>query len=168
MTVSATAVTEQITALNKSLGEAESASTEHAGGIAALLSSPRAMMHAGAVQELMYPDAKTPLPAHTQSVDKLLTQLKITPQSAGQGLNAALDAQPQPKAREAPAASADYLDREDQEKAVEIRVEDVIYRNDESPAVVLAIKRTCSLSGEEKTGNVTLGQENTLRLYLET
>ena len=63
---------------------------------------------------------------------------------------------------------ADFLDPEDQEKAVEIRIEDVIYRSDESPAVVLAIKRTCSLSGECKTGHVTLGQENTLRLYLET
>ena len=62
---------------------------------------------------------------------------------------------------------ADYLDPEDQEKAVEIRVEDVIYRSDESPAVVLAIKRTCALSGETKVGHVTLGQENTLRLYLE-
>ena len=61
-----------------------------------------------------------------------------------------------------------YLEPEDQEKAVEIRIEDVIYRSDESPAVVLAIKRTCSLSGECKTGHVTLGQENTLRLYLET
>lgn len=63
---------------------------------------------------------------------------------------------------------AEYLDQEDQEKAVEIRIEDVIYRSDESPAVVLAIKRTCSLSGECKVGHVTLGQENTLRLYLET
>jgi len=63
---------------------------------------------------------------------------------------------------------AEYLDPEDQEKAVEIRVEDVIYRSDDSPAVVLAIKRTCSLSGECKTGHVTLGQENTLRLYLES
>jgi len=53
-------------------------------------------------------------------------------------------------------------------KAVEIRVEDVMYRSDESPAVVLSIKRTCSLSGECKTGHVTFGQENTLRLYLET
>jgi hypothetical protein len=63
---------------------------------------------------------------------------------------------------------AEYLDQEDQEKAVEIRIEDVIYRSDESPAVVLAIKRTCSLSGECKVGHVTLGQETTLRLYLET
>jgi hypothetical protein len=63
---------------------------------------------------------------------------------------------------------ADFLDPEDQEKAVEIRIEDVIYRSDESPAVVLAIKRTCALSGECKTGHVTLGHENTLRLYLET
>jgi hypothetical protein len=63
---------------------------------------------------------------------------------------------------------SEYLDQEDQEKAVEIRIEDVIYRSDESPAVVLAIKRTCSLSGECKTGHVTLGHENTLRLYLET
>jgi hypothetical protein len=63
---------------------------------------------------------------------------------------------------------SDFLDLEDQEKAVEIRIEDVIYRSDESPAVVLAIKRTCSLSGECKTGHVTLGHENTLRLYLET
>jgi hypothetical protein len=63
---------------------------------------------------------------------------------------------------------AEYLDQEDQEKAVEIRIEDVIYRSDESPAVVLAIKRICSLSGECKVGHVTLGQENTLRLYLET
>ena len=63
---------------------------------------------------------------------------------------------------------ADCLKPEDQEKAVEIRIEDVIYRSDESPAVVLAIKRTCSLSGECKTGHVTLGHENTLRLYLET
>jgi hypothetical protein len=63
---------------------------------------------------------------------------------------------------------AEYLDQEDQEKAVEIRIEDVIYRSDESPAVVLTIKRTCSLSGECKIGHVTLGQENTLRLYLET
>ncbi|GJL57376.1 MAG: hypothetical protein NPIRA03_02330 [Nitrospirales bacterium] len=62
----------------------------------------------------------------------------------------------------------EYLDKEDQEKAVEIRIEDVIYRSDESPAVVLAIKRTCSLSGECKVGHVTLGHENTLRLYLET
>ena len=63
---------------------------------------------------------------------------------------------------------AEYLDQEDQEKAVEIRIEDVIYRSDESSAVVLAIKRTCSLSGECKVGHVTLGHENTLRLYLET
>lgn len=63
---------------------------------------------------------------------------------------------------------AEYLDAEDQAKAVEIRVEDVIYRSDESPAVVLSIKRTCSITGECKTGHVTLGQENTLRLYLET
>ena len=63
---------------------------------------------------------------------------------------------------------AEYLDAEDQEKAVEIRIEDVIFRSDESPAVVLSIKRTCSISGECKTGHVTLGQENTLRLYLET
>ena len=62
---------------------------------------------------------------------------------------------------------ADYLSPEDQDKAVEIRVEDVIYRDDESPSVVLTIKRTCSLSGETKVGHVTLGQENTLRLYLE-
>lgn len=62
---------------------------------------------------------------------------------------------------------AEYVDREDQEKAVEIRIEDVIYRPDESPVVVLAIKRTCSLSGECKIGHVTLGHENTLRLYLE-
>lgn len=62
---------------------------------------------------------------------------------------------------------AEYLDSEDQEKTVEIRIEDVIYRS-ESPAVVLSIKRTCSVSGECKTGHVTFGQENTLRLYLET
>ncbi len=62
---------------------------------------------------------------------------------------------------------SEYLDPEDQEKAVEIRIEDVIYRTDESPAVILAIKRTCSMSGECKVGHVTLGQENTLRLYLE-
>ena len=62
---------------------------------------------------------------------------------------------------------ADYLSPEDQDKAVEIRVEDVIYRDDETPSVVLTIKRTCSLSGETKVGHVTLGQENTLRLYLE-
>jgi len=63
---------------------------------------------------------------------------------------------------------SEFLDPEDQEKAVEIRIEDVIYRTDESPAVILAIKRTCALSGETKVGHVTLGQENTLRLYLET
>lgn len=68
---------------------------------------------------------------------------------------------------EASMNDSEYLDPEDQEKAVEIRVEDVIYRSDESPAVVLAIKRTCTLSGETKVGHVTLGQENTLRLYLE-
>ena len=62
---------------------------------------------------------------------------------------------------------AEFLDPEDQEKAVEIRIEDVIYRTDESPAVILAIKRTCALSGETKVGHVTLGQENTLRIYLE-
>lgn len=62
---------------------------------------------------------------------------------------------------------AEYLDQEAQEKSVEIRIEDVFYRTDDSPEVVLAIKRTCSLSGECKTGHVTLGQENTLRLYLE-
>ncbi|MCA9471001.1 MAG: hypothetical protein MRJ96_15815 [Nitrospirales bacterium] len=61
----------------------------------------------------------------------------------------------------------EYLDPEDEDKAVEIRLDDVVYRNDESPAVVLSIKRTCSLSGETKVGHVTLGQENTLRLYLE-
>ncbi len=63
---------------------------------------------------------------------------------------------------------AEYVDPEDLEKAVEIRIENVIYRSDDTPAVVLAIKRTCSISGECKTGHVTLGQENTLRLYLET
>jgi len=62
----------------------------------------------------------------------------------------------------------EYLEREDQEKAVEIRIENVSYRTDDTPEVVLAIRRTCSLSGECKTGHVTLGQENTLRLYLET
>ena len=63
---------------------------------------------------------------------------------------------------------AEYLDQEAQEKSVEIRIENVFYRTDDTPEVVLAIKRTCSLSGECKTGHVTLGQENTLRLYLET
>lgn len=63
---------------------------------------------------------------------------------------------------------SNFLDPKDQERAVEIRIENVIYRSDESPAVVLTIKRTCSLSGECKTGHVTLGHENTLRLYLET
>lgn len=62
---------------------------------------------------------------------------------------------------------AEYLDQEAQEKSVEIRIENIFYRTDDSPEVVLAIKRTCSLSGECKTGHVTLGQENTLRLYLE-
>jgi len=62
---------------------------------------------------------------------------------------------------------AEYLDSEDQEKTGEIRIEDVMYRS-ESPAVVLSIKRTCSVSGECKTGHVTFGRENTLRLYLET
>lgn len=65
-------------------------------------------------------------------------------------------------------SNSEYLDPEDQEKAVEIRLEDVTYRSDDSPAVVLTIKRTCSLSGETKVGHVTLGQENTLRLYLES
>jgi hypothetical protein len=63
---------------------------------------------------------------------------------------------------------SESLNPEDQNKAVEIRLEDVMYRTDESPAVVLAIKRTCPLSGETKVGHVTLGQENTLRLYLES
>ncbi|GJL53830.1 MAG: hypothetical protein NPIRA02_09620 [Nitrospirales bacterium] len=63
---------------------------------------------------------------------------------------------------------SEYLDPEDEDKAVEIRLDDVVYRNeDDSPAVVLSIKRTCSLSGETKVGHVTLGHENTLRLYLE-
>ncbi len=62
---------------------------------------------------------------------------------------------------------SEYLDPEDEDKAVEIRLDDVVYRTDESPAVVLSIKRTCSLSGDTKVGHVTLGQENTLRLYLE-
>ena len=61
----------------------------------------------------------------------------------------------------------DYLSPEDQDRAVEIRVEDVVYRDDDTPSVVLAIKRTCSISGETKVGHVTLGHENTLRLYLE-
>ena len=63
---------------------------------------------------------------------------------------------------------SEYLEPEDREKAVEIRLEDVVYRSDDSPAVVLTITRTCSLSGESKVGHITLGQENTLRLYLET
>ncbi len=62
---------------------------------------------------------------------------------------------------------SEYLDPEDEDKAVEIRLEDITFRTDDSPAVVLTIKRTCSLSGETKVGHVTLGQENTLRLYLE-
>ncbi len=62
---------------------------------------------------------------------------------------------------------SEYLDPEDEDKAVEIRLDDVVFRHDESPAVVLSIKRTCSLSGDTKVGHVTLGQENTLRLYLE-
>ena len=36
---------------------------------------------------------------------------------------------------------AEYLDQEDQEKAVEIRIEDIIYRSDESPAVVHGRRR---------------------------
>ena len=63
---------------------------------------------------------------------------------------------------------SEYLDAEDEDKAVEIRLEDITFRTDDSPAVVLAIKRTCSLSGETKVGHVTLGHENTLRLYLES
>jgi len=62
---------------------------------------------------------------------------------------------------------AAYWTPDNQEKAVEIRIEDVTSRMDESLAVTLAIKRTCSLSGETKIGHVTLGPENTLRLYLE-
>jgi len=62
---------------------------------------------------------------------------------------------------------SEYLDPEDEDKAVEIRLDDVVYRTDDGPAVVLSIKRTCSLSGETKVGHVTLGHENTLRLYLE-
>lgn len=61
-----------------------------------------------------------------------------------------------------------WLDTEDdRHNAVEIRLQNIIYRDDDSPAVVLAIKRTCALSGETQIGHVTLGEEHTLKLYLE-
>ncbi|RMH34839.1 MAG: hypothetical protein D6690_09780 [Nitrospirae bacterium] len=63
--------------------------------------------------------------------------------------------------------SDDGLEDSYNDKAVEIRLHKIIYRADDSPAVVLAIKRTCALSGETQIGHVTLGEEHTLRLYLE-
>ena len=53
------------------------------------------------------------------------------------------------------------------EKSVEIRLKEFVVTDDEVSGVVLQIKRRCSISGDMKEGEVTLGLENTLRLYLE-
>ncbi len=54
-----------------------------------------------------------------------------------------------------------------QEQAVEIRLEDVFLRVDQTTAVILSIRRYCFLTGQTKESRVTIGLENTLRLFLE-
>ena len=60
-----------------------------------------------------------------------------------------------------------FLVAQDNDKGVDIKVHDLICREDGQIAVVLALKRLCPMSGEFKTGLVTLDPDITLRLFLQ-
>jgi len=60
-----------------------------------------------------------------------------------------------------------FLTAQENDRGVDIKVHDLICREDGQVAVVLALTQLCQFSGELKTGLVTLDPDMTLRLFLQ-